>query len=882
MSPESTTRREARRQPLPSRRRIAVPSLVLGLAVLLAAASTAPASASPYPNITKLSPSSYSPAGGATITLMGSGFATGDSVTFSAARAGSTIVTECSVSNPVGCPVEVEVISPTQMTAVIPPDPDPPNTALPDRFTVHVKLPDSDGTVCAPAVGYCGESNLGSHVVLFSYTGAWGQPPSIDPNGLSPNPISPLGGQKLTITGANFTATASVLFNNMPSGTVTVSGPQVTVGPGGTSLTVLTPGDSGDGQLPRAVSVQVHTVAGTSAGAPLTIAWAKGGAPKITGVNPGDGDPAGNQAITISGQNLGGTSGQATVTLTYSVPLQPQTCGPCDAETAAFTGVKVVQKGGQIQATTPDVKDFPTYPPADQQPLPPGARFAAAVPQDATLTVITDSGTASTKFHLDDCGGPPDANPIHALLNSIFSIPSCNAVGQGFVTWMLQEPDVAGDLHSASAEQHSPTAVVQLESVTAGIALGLLALVFTVSLVRFTVGAVAAGNPGTVIQGIVQPAGAALLVIAWPQIYTASVTLADTITNGIANGPINLEAVPTLLLFAMFALALGVGSFLGGIGLIIGILFVIAGVALFFALIALKLTLFALMTVVYVGMPLLAVISRVPTYDWVFSAALRAWGIGLIWPIGWALILACAGAVFVDAWNLDQGGDLVKLVGQSIVSVILLAACVKMPGMMMRVALRGTGLEGGARSIGGALVLNHFLGKALAAGGAAVGVPPWLTGIAMSGGGRSLPELTAKAPAAMPAPGTAAKLFDEHAYQLRHSADRGRDVEPQALAQAFGRLDDAGLAHNVYDQSFARTAAGNAKAHFVLAEAYEKEWSKTNHGDPARLDALVRLGAAPLENLREGYELFSSRGAFTPPASPPRHRPPTPAGATVP
>jgi hypothetical protein len=806
-----------------------------------------PSQGTAYPQITNISPCSYDVTGGGTLTIYGVDFAQGDAVVFGPAGGGKSETLQ-----------GVHVWSSTKITATIPPDnsqPGAPGTPVNDKYTVHVRLPDPQNQATTCTVVYCGESNTGGRFVLFTYTGKWARAPILDPGGISPAQGTPRGGTTLTITGQNFTSDAQVVFN-LSSGAVSVA--PLKVDPSGTTLTVSTPSDLTppryDNHIPDTVQVAIHTVGGDSKTEPYTYAWLTGAKPKITSIKPGDGDPKGNQPVVITGTNLGGTDGKPIVTLTYSVPLQPQNCGRCHDETSAFSGVTFVQKGGKIDAVTPDVADFPAYPPATQQPLPPDAHFDAAVPQDATVTVITDSGMATTTYHLDQCEGPPDLNPLHLVLNAAFQISRCHAVGQGFVTWMLQEPDVAGNVNSSNAERRNPTAIGNLERITEGIALGLLGLVFTVSLIRFTVGAVTSGNPGTVIQGIIHPAGAALMVVLWPDIYRYSVIIANTITQAIANGPINLDSVPTVLLGAMLILGLGVGSFLGGLGIIIGIVFVLMGVSLFFALVALKLTLFALMAVVYVAMPALVVVSRFPTYEWLLGAAMRAWVVGLVWPIGWAIILACAAAVFVDGWSLDVGGGLVHAIGNSMVSVMLLIACVKLPGMMIRVALLGTGITPGGRGLGGALIVNHFMSKAIAAGLAAAGVTPAITGIGAKGavdlglksGGEQVPA----------AKGTAAagkKLFDA---EMHAGAAGAPPVTSKDAANAFHSLHDPDLAARIFDQSFEQASSGQnarTKAHHWMREAYGQEYSRPGGGSQAKLDALEDLGRAGTTELQDGY-----------------------------
>jgi IPT/TIG domain len=881
--------------------------LVLAVVILAAGvADPAAASASPFPTITSVNPNSSPPSGGGMVVISGTGFAPEDQVLFAAGSPGnganSTIVA-------------ATYVSASQLTVKVPPDPDLANHLAADVFTVHVKPPNSSQlATCAIAVGYCnGSSNWAAFRILFTYKGTWGKAPTT--TGVSPPNAAPPGGTKLTLTGANFTPDSQVVFG-LRSGSTNVAA--TSVAQDGSSLTVFTPPESLDQHFPERVPVTVKTYAGTSNAQNVTYAWAAGPGPHITRITPSDGDPRGGQQVVIAGINLGGPNNAATVTMTYAVPANPQQCGACGPRRSSFGAVKITKQGTQLAAITPDVHN------------------SAAVPQDTTITVASDAGADSVKFHLDDCSGAPDPsdlNPVHGLLNSIFSIPGCEALTGGFVQWMLQEPDVAGDLAAGSSEQKNPTEVRQLEGATAGIALGLLALLFSVSVLRFTIGAVATSSPGTVVKPIVHAVAATLFVVAWPTIYRTGVVTSDAVTNGIANGPINLDGVPNLLLAAMFTLGAGVAAFFGGVGLIIGILFVVAGVALFFALVALKILLFALMTLVFVGMPLLAVAGiLVPELDWLWKAGIRAWGVGLIWPICWAVTLACAGAVFVDGFDLSPAGGLVKVVGNSLVSIMLLVVCVRMPGQLMRVALHGTGVGAGTRGIGGALILSHFVSRAASAAGAAVGLPPWLTGITSKraaevgiGGKSVVPSMAAEdgnlrpgpgkhgsGPSPGPGPGKhgpgqspgpekrasshvvpkpsgppgaqplakAGAQAWEAMYKNRHSLDGGRprtalEVESAAKALNLDGTRQAAVWDHRHDPQF-RSPAGNPTVAWYAAQQIDELMAAGGHPDVVLWQ---ELGSAGLEDFDDGMraaygrDLITPGAPITPPPAPPRPTP---------
>ena len=115
-------------------------------------------------------------------------------------------------------------------------------------------------------------------------------PAAPDLTAITPPTGPTTGGTTVTITGANLTGTTSVTFDGVPATNVTVA-------PGGGSLTAVTPAHAAG-----PVDVAVTTPAGTDTlpGAFTYVA----AAPTATGITPNSGPAAGGQTVTITGTGL--------------------------------------------------------------------------------------------------------------------------------------------------------------------------------------------------------------------------------------------------------------------------------------------------------------------------------------------------------------------------------------------------------------------------------------------------------------------------------------------------------------------------------------------------------------------------------------------------
>jgi IPT/TIG domain len=194
------------------------------------------------PSVSSVAPNTGSTGGGTAVTLTGTNFAAGATVTF-----GGTAATN------------VVVVNGTTITATTP-------AGSAGAVTVTVTVSGQSGSL----------TNGFTYVV----------PPTV--SSVSPNAGSTAGGTAVTITGTNFTTGATVTFGGTAATNVVVVN--------STTITATTPAGS-----TGAVTVSV-TVSGQSGS--LTNGYTYVVVPTVSGVAPNNGPVAGGTAVTITGTNF--------------------------------------------------------------------------------------------------------------------------------------------------------------------------------------------------------------------------------------------------------------------------------------------------------------------------------------------------------------------------------------------------------------------------------------------------------------------------------------------------------------------------------------------------------------------------------------------------
>lgn len=277
-------------------------------AILPGADAVAPASyaflAPGVATIASLTPTSGPASGGQTVTITGTGLATTTGVTFGGAPA--TIV---------GTPTDTTLVVTT-----------PPHAIGPVTVTV------------TNAVGPSPAPN--AYRYLDDGSGATF-------TGLTPTTGPTTGGTTVTITGTGLQNATGVSFGGVP-------GTNVTVAPGGTSITVVTPASETAGPVPVAVTFPGGT---RQAG---TFAYV---GPAVSGVTPAAGATTGGTLVTLTGSGLGG----ATEVLFGGVP---------------GTGLTVAPDGMSLTVTAPahaaGAVDLQVVLPGEDAVVPGGFTYAVA------------------------------------------------------------------------------------------------------------------------------------------------------------------------------------------------------------------------------------------------------------------------------------------------------------------------------------------------------------------------------------------------------------------------------------------------------------------------------------------------------------------------
>jgi hypothetical protein len=200
----------------------------------------------PAPSVASIAPSSGPGAGGTAVTITGSNFAAGATVTI-----GGTAATG------------VSVVNATTITATTP----------------------AHAAGAADVTVTNADTQSGTKAGAFTYLG-----PAPTVTSVAPSSGPAAGGTSITITGTNFAAGATVSIGGAAATGVSVVN--------STTITATTPANAAG-----AVSVTV-TNADTQSGTKASAFTYLGPAPTVSGVSPTSGTTAGGTAVTISGTNF--------------------------------------------------------------------------------------------------------------------------------------------------------------------------------------------------------------------------------------------------------------------------------------------------------------------------------------------------------------------------------------------------------------------------------------------------------------------------------------------------------------------------------------------------------------------------------------------------
>ncbi len=243
------------------------------------------------PTVTGVSPSSGPVAGGTAVTITGTNFVTGTTVTFGSAAA-----------------TNVSMVNSTTITATTPAG---------SAGAATVKVTNSSG-------------QSGSLASAFTYTAS----PTLTSVSPSSGPVA--GGTAVTITGTNFVTGATVMFGSAAATNVSVVN--------STTITATTPAGSAG-----AATVKVTNSSGQSGSVASAFTYVVG-QPTVSSVSPNNGPAAGGTAVTIAGTNFAAGAGVAfagTPATNVVVVNSTTITATTPAGSAGTTTVTVTNSGGQ-------------------------------------------------------------------------------------------------------------------------------------------------------------------------------------------------------------------------------------------------------------------------------------------------------------------------------------------------------------------------------------------------------------------------------------------------------------------------------------------------------------------------------------------------------
>ena len=296
-------------------------------------------SSGPTPTVGSISPNSGTTLGGTSVTITGTNFVTGATVTFGGTAA-----------------MNVVVVNATTITATTP-------TGSAGAATVVVTNPGGEG---------------GSLASGFTYIA----PPTL--SSISPSNGGLAGGTAVTITGTNFLTGATVTFGTAAATNVVVVN--------STTITATTPAESAG-----TVNVTVTNTSGLSGS--LASGFTYIAPPTVTNVNPNTGPTAGGASVTITGTNylagatvtFGGSAATSVVVVNSTTITATTPVGSAGAVTVTVT----------VGAQSGSLTNGYTYSSQLVVVTPPGS-FAGALAGTAAPTYVAGqqyyNATAGTSF----------------------------------------------------------------------------------------------------------------------------------------------------------------------------------------------------------------------------------------------------------------------------------------------------------------------------------------------------------------------------------------------------------------------------------------------------------------------------------------------------
>jgi hypothetical protein len=355
-------------------------------------------SAAAAPAVTSVSPSSGSTSGGATVTVLGSGFTGASAVSFGSTAAASFLV-----------------ISDTAILATSP-------AATTGTIDISVTTPSGSSS-----------TSSSDH---FTFNAA--AVPSV--SSLSSSSGSTAGGSVITITGSGFTGASGVSFGSTAASQFMVNSD--------TLLTVLVP--------PGTAGTWDVTVSGPGGSSPAAsgdrYTYTLGSAPTVTAVSPSTGSSsAGGAAVTLTGTNFTGATAVSfggTAAAAFTVVSSTQIIATAPPLAAATYDVVVTTPAGSSAVGTAD--HFATTAAA----APSVSSVSPATGSDAGSTVVTITGSGFTGASAVSFGGTAGSFSVYSDTTLVATAPAASASG----TYDLVVTTPSGSSSTGSGDHYAYTA----------------------------------------------------------------------------------------------------------------------------------------------------------------------------------------------------------------------------------------------------------------------------------------------------------------------------------------------------------------------------------------------------------------------------------------
>ena len=267
---------------------------------------------------------------------------------------------------------------------------------------------------------------------------------------------------------------------------------------------------------------------------------------------------------------------------------------------------------------------------------------------------------------------------FHAIIKSLFA-PVAKFITAELIGWLIAVPNL------------TQGNVAQLEQTVEAMGGGLLGAVATISTIRYWAAGFAGGGDSgfAALEGLTRTVGAALFLALWPWLFDTAVSMTNLLTGSLLGSGAVVHSVSHLLAAGLGA---GIGLNLTPVGLFVDIAIAAAASLLFLGLLLVKIVVSISTILVFIGMPLAAVVW--PVVPWIARMAVRAFAVCLLVPVLWALCFAGAAAVSLNALSFN-GGTVLNTLLQPLVAIVLLWVTLKLPVHLARVAMLGAAPLGG-------------------------------------------------------------------------------------------------------------------------------------------------------------------------------------------